>query len=81
MKGEHRYHLGDYNFCSQEWQADGTCIVTFHRNDEAHAVRLHMTDPDGPNEKVHSETAVPIGPAAHTLRRQAEAAKMRDDGG
>lgn len=72
--GLRRLYEGDFNVMSQEWQADGSVIVRIHRHADDQAVELHLADLYGPNEKLLSESAVDIGPAAHIIARQ-EAAR------
>ena len=71
--GHARLYAGDFNVMSQEWQDDGTVILTLHRHADSHAVRLHVSNLYGPLEMILAEDTVPIGPPAHILARQQEA--------
>lgn len=71
--GLKRLYLGDFNVMSQQWQADGSVVLTFFRHADAAAVRLHVSDLYGPNENIIGEVDIPIAPAAHITARQHEA--------
>ena len=71
--GHKRLYAGDFNVMNQEWQRDGTVILTFYRHAHSHAVRLHVSNLYGPLEMILAEYTVPIGPPAHILARQQEA--------
>lgn len=46
-----RLHSGDFNSLLQEWQADGTVIITLSKHKEAKAICFRVKDLYGPDEK------------------------------
>ena len=75
--GQRRLYRGEYNYMSQEWQPDGSCILTISggKGDRTH--RMHVQDLWGPNETVLSEEVIPPGPPAHIAARLKEAERSR----
>ena len=60
--GQRRLYSGEYNYMSQEWQPDGSVIVTVTGGKLPIGHRLHVRDLWGPDEDVLSEEVVPPGP-------------------
>ena len=72
--GQRRLYRGEYNYMQQEWQPDGSCIVTITGGSHPDGRRMHISDLWGPAETVLSEDALPPGPPPHIRQRLAEAA-------
>lgn len=73
--GQLRLYSGDFNVMSQEWQADGSVILTMSTLGHDHDTVLHVRDLYGPNETVISESLVDHAPPAHIIQRQQQAGK------
>lgn len=72
-KGLARYYAGDFNSLSQQWQPDGSVIMTFWRDDEQTAVVLHVADLHGDAESAISERAIERVATVRVRARQMEA--------
>ena len=55
MNGRDKLYLGDFNEMHQEWQPDGSVIVTLSKRGEGKIYRFRVKDLYGENEKVLSE--------------------------
>lgn len=73
--GQRRLYSGDYNYLNQEWQPDGTVIVTVAGGRSGQVHRLHMRDLWGKDEEVLTEESVDPRPPPHIAARLAAAAK------
>jgi hypothetical protein len=69
---QRRLYSGDYNYMNQEWQSDGTVIVTISGGPSGQTHRLHIRDLWGENETVLQEEAIHPGPPPHIAARLAE---------
>jgi hypothetical protein len=81
VRGIERLYLNDFNHMQQQWQDDGSVIVTFYRSTDEQAVSMHIDDLYGPKEEILLELAVPMGPPAHILARQSAAIDARVENG
>ena len=72
--GQRRLYRGEYNYMAQEWQPDGSVIVTIVGGGHPDGRRMHITDLYGPAETVLSDDVIPPGPPQYILDRQQEAA-------
>lgn len=71
--GQRRLYSGDYNYMSQEWQPDGTVILTVSGGKSGQVHRLHVRDLWGENEEVVTEETIHPGPPPHIAARLAQA--------
>jgi len=67
--GQRRLYSGDYNYLSQEWQPDGTVIVTVSGGRSGQVHRMHIRDLWGEDEEVLTEEIVHPGPPPHIAAR------------
>jgi hypothetical protein len=76
--GQRRLYSGDYNYMSQEWQPDGSVIVTISggRSDQVH--RMHVRDLWGQREEVLTEQIIPQNIPPHVAARFAELKEVPD---
>lgn len=58
-KGQQLLYTSQANFIHQDWQADGTVIVTLSRHGDPNEIVMHVSDLYGPNETVINETVRP----------------------
>jgi len=77
--GLRRLYSGDYNYLSQEWQSDGTVIVTISGGKSGQVHKMHVRDLWGEKEEVLKEEATHPGPPPHIQARFAEAKEHADD--
>ena len=75
---QRRLYSGDYNYMSQEWQPDGSVIVTISGGRSGQVHRLHVRDLWGEHEAVLSEERLPEGPPPHIAARLAEVGAVRE---
>jgi hypothetical protein len=75
--GQRRLYSGDYNYMSQEWQADGSVIVTISGGRSGQVHRMHVRDLWGEREEVLYEERGFESPPAHIAARLAEAKEAR----
>ena len=68
-----RLYSGDYNYLSEDWQPDGSVIVTISGGASGQVHRLHIRDLWGKDETVLTEETIPTGPPPHIAARLAEA--------
>lgn len=71
--GQRRLYSGDYNYMAQEWQPDGSVILTVSGGRSGQVHRMHLRDLWGESEEVLSEEQLPEGPPPHIAARLAEA--------
>lgn len=69
---QRRLYSGDYNYMSQEWQPDGSVIVTISGGRSGQVHRLHVRDLWGENEEVLTESNIPQNIPPHIQARFAE---------
>ena len=60
MTGREKLRLGDFNNMSQDWQPDGSVIVTLTKRGESKVYRFQVKDLYGPNEEVISEEVIGV---------------------
>ena len=68
-----RLYSGDYNYLFEEWQPDGTVIVTVSGGRSGQVHRAHIKDLWGKDETVLTEETVDPRPPPHIAARLAEA--------
>ena len=51
MEGLEKLKSGDFNDMSQEWQPDGSVIITLSKRGEDKVYKFRVKDLYGPNEK------------------------------
>lgn len=73
--GLRRLYSGDHNYIQQEWQGDGSVIVTVSGGKPGRTHRLHVNDLYGEHEEVLVEIAVPDGPPPWIRDRLEEAGR------
>lgn len=73
--GQRRLYSGDYNYMNQEWQPDGSVIVTITGGRSGQVHLLHVRDLWGQNEEVLHEEVIPPGPPPWIKARLAEAGR------
>lgn len=71
--GQRRLYRGEYNYMTQEWQPDGSVILTITGGGHPEGRRMHIQDVWGPNETVLDEQVIPPGPPPHIQARFQEA--------
>lgn len=72
---QRRLYAGDYNYLNQEWQPDGSVILTIAGGRSGQVHRCHVQDLWGENETVLSEEELPPGPPPHIRDRLDEAGR------
>jgi len=58
MKGIDKLYKGDFNDMTQEWQADGTVLITLSKRGEGKVYRFCVKDLYEENEKVLCEEVI-----------------------
>lgn len=58
MDGISKLKAGDFNEMSQDWQADGTVIITLSKRGERRIYKLCVQDLYGEHEEVLSEEVI-----------------------
>ncbi len=58
--GREKLADGSYNFMSQEWQPDGSVIITLTRRGEGKTYKLRIKDLYLPTEQVLSDEVIEI---------------------
>lgn len=71
--GQRRLYSGDYNYLNEEWQPDGSVVVTVSGGKSGQVHRLHVRDLWGEHEDVLQEELVPPGPPPWLQARLDEA--------
>ena len=72
-KGLKKLYSGDFNVMRQEWQPDGSVIITLAKRGEKLAYRFRVRDLYGENEEVTEHRVIPTGPPRWVLDRMEEA--------
>lgn len=72
-KGHKKLYSGDFNSMSQEWQPDGSVIITLSKEGEKKAYKFKVTDLYGENEEVTEHQVIPTGPPQWVIDRMEEA--------
>ena len=78
--GLKKLYTGDFNKMSQEWQQDGTVIITLSRPDEHMSYRFRVQDLYGEHEEVLEHDVIPTGPPQWIIDRMKEATKHEHKG-
>jgi len=76
--GQRRLYSGDYNYIGQEWQSDGTVIITVSGGKSGRTHKMHVRDLWGKDEEVLTEEKIHPGPPPHIAARLAEAKEHAD---
>lgn len=71
--GQMRLYSGDYNYMNQEWQPDGTVIITLSGGRLNRSHRLHIRNLWKDNEEVINEEEVNSDTPEHIQQRFKEA--------
>jgi len=61
MSGIEKLKTGDFNDMSQEWQSDGSVIITLSKRGEGKSYRFRVKDLYGKDEEVISEEIIEGG--------------------
>lgn len=72
-EGQRRLYSGDHNYVSQEWQADGSVIVTVSGGKSGRIHRLHVVDLNKEAEEVLIEIEDSTEPPKWLKKRLKEA--------
>lgn len=75
MIGGKKLYAGEFNNLSQEWQPDGSVIITLSERTKKVKYRMHVKDLYGENEEVLEHEVIPTGPPPWVLDRMKEAKK------
>jgi len=73
--GQRRLYSGDYNYSNQEWQLDGSVIVTISGGKSGRTDRMHIRNLWGEHEEVLDEKRVEDGPPPWLKDRLEEAGR------
>ncbi len=73
MEGLKKLYSGDFNDMSQEWQPDGSVIITLSKRGEDKTYHCRVKDPYGEHEAVLEHKVIDIKPPKHILSRMKEA--------
>lgn len=73
--GQRRLYSGDFNYMFQEWQPDGSVIITLSGGKSKRTHRLHVKGLYEENEEVLSEEEVEPKPPGWLRKRLEEAAR------
>lgn len=68
----YRLYQGDYNFMTQEWQSDGTVIVSLYKHNDDKIHRLHIKNLYQENEELIKDEIVTAKVPNHILNRMRE---------
>jgi len=75
LEGLRRLYSGDFNAINQEWQPDGSVIITLAKEGEATIYRFKVKNLYGENEEVLEHEIRPVAPPKWGLDRMEEAKK------
>lgn len=73
MEGLRKLYTGDFNNMSQEWQPDGSVVITLSKDGEGKTFRFHVKDLFGKNEEVLEYDEIDTKLPNHIQRRMKEA--------
>lgn len=76
-EGQRRLYSGDYNYIDQQWQDDGSVIVTVQGGKSGRTHRLHVVDLNKEGEEVLIEIEEEAGPPEWMKKRLKEAEGKR----
>jgi len=72
-EGQRRLYSGDYNYMNQEWQDDGSVIVSIFGGKSGRIHRMHVVDLHKEAEEVLIEIEDKVGPPTWLKKRLKEA--------
>lgn len=75
-EGQRRLYSGDYNYINQEWQGDGSVIVTVQGGKSGRTHRLHVVALNEEAEEVLIEIEEESGPP-EWMKKRLKAAKRK----
>ena len=75
MNGLDKLYLGDFNEMHQDWQPDGSVIITLTKRGEGKSYRFHVKDLYSENEEVLSHEVIPHQVPEWVTQRIEEAKK------
>jgi len=75
FKGVEKLYSGDFNSMLQEWQPDGSVIITLKADGEHLAYRFKVRELYGQHEELVDHQVIPIGPPQWVNDRMKEAKK------
>ncbi len=75
QEGLRRLYTGNFNYMNQEWQPDGSVIITLSKDGENKIYRFKVRDLYGEHEEVLQHKVIPAGPPPWVLDRMKEAKK------
>jgi len=73
--GQRRLYSSDYNYLNEEWQPDGSVVVTVSGGRSGQVHRMHVADLWGEHEEVLAEEVIPPGPPPWIQERLEEAGR------
>lgn len=73
MEGLHKLYAGDFNTLNQEWQDDGSVIITLTKRSENKIYRFRVKDLYGENEEVLEYEGIEVKLPPHIEARMKEA--------
>lgn len=74
-EGLRRFYNGDFNYMNQDWQPDGSVIITLAKDGENKSYRFKVRDLCGEHEQVLEHEVIPTRPPQWVLDRMEEAKK------
>ena len=72
MIGLRKLYLGDFNSMNQEWQPDGSVIITLAKDGETKSYRFRVRDLYGEHEEVLEHKVIEVKIPKHILDRMKE---------
>jgi len=72
-KGHKKLYSGDFNTMSQEWQPDGSVIITLAKEGENVSYKFKVKNLYGENEEVTEHQIIPTSPPQWVIDRMKEA--------
>jgi len=79
-EGLRRFYSGDFNTMNQQWQSDGSVVITLSKDDENKAYRFKVTDLYGEHEEVLEDEVIDTRPPTYIEARMKEAKKHGSKG-
>ena len=73
-----KLYLGDFNTMNQEWQLDGSVIITLTKHGEDKVYRFKVKNLYKENEEVLEHEVIETKPPKHILDRMKEAKKEKE---
>lgn len=75
MEGLNKLYSGDFNTMDQEWQPDGSVIITLSKVGEGKTYRFRVKDLYGKDEEVLEHKVIGTKPPKYLVKRMKEAKK------